>query len=295
MVFDLEDAFGRERGVRGPHPHALGPVKFLLAGRFVNGVRVDFGSPLEMIIKNNPSGYHLFFGLVKSADMSVRRALVEGTRYIVRVESSFYQVVERDDILWPMPHPVTPYFFDLQPGYAYPFPRESGLGGGLGPTLLRGALLTSGGEGVAGATVRVQNRPGEYRTDRTGQWVLAFPDSQSFGNVILDISAPDTSTQIQVIAMVEQGRDARLRQTALSGRVVSRSGIGLGGATIEVGSLQGRSKTRGNGNWFYYFPLDQAAKTVAVTARLPDGRSQTQSNIQVRPRETTPVPVFQFS
>jgi hypothetical protein len=86
-----------------------------------------------------------------------------------------------------------------------------------------------------------------------------------------------------------------LPQTALSGRVVNQSGVGIGGATMTVDALQGQSKTRSDGSWFYYFPLNQAQAAVAVTARLPDGRSQTRPNLTVQPKETTPVAVFQFS
>jgi hypothetical protein len=295
MIFNLEDVFARERRARGRHPRPLGAVKFLLVGRVVNGAREDFKPPLEMIIKNSSSGYHLFFGRIKSADRYARRALVDGTRYVVRVESDFYQPIERDDILWPIPRPVDPYSFDLRPGYAYPFPKESSLGGGLGPTLLRGALLSPGGEGIAGATLRVQNQSNDYHTDRTGQWVLVFPDNQASGNVTLDILSADPPTQIQVPNVtVRRGLETGLAQTALSGRVVNQAGVGIGGAIITVDASQGESKTRGDGSWFYYFPLDQAQITVAVTARLSDGRSQTRPNLTVQPKETTPVAVFQF-
>jgi hypothetical protein len=112
----------------------------------------------------------------------------------------------------------------------------------------------------------------------------------------LDISLPDPPTQIQVPdVVVRQGRETGLPQTALSGRVVNQSGVGIGGATMTVDALQGQSKTRSDGSWFYYFPLNQAQAAVAVTARLPDGRSQTRPNLTVQPKETTPVAVFQFS
>jgi hypothetical protein len=192
--------------------------------------------------------------------------------------------------------PVSPYFFDLQPGYSYPFPAESTLGGGLGPTLLRGALLRADGEGIANATLRVRNGSNAYRTDSTGKWVLVFPDTQVTENVTLSVSLTDPVREIQVENIpVIRGRETGLPLTALEGRVLTRAGAGISGAVIEIGAPPSKSKARGDGSWFYYFPLDQPASVVAVTARLPDGRSLTHSEIAVQPRITTPVPVFQFS
>jgi len=308
LIFDLEDAFARARGVRGRHPRPLGNVKFLLVAQFVNGVRHDFSPPREMIVKKNPSGYHLCFGLSRTAnatgrrgrisagDEVERRVLVEGTTYVVRIESDFYQLIEHDDIVWPVIDPHEPYFFDLQPGYAYPFPEESRLGGGLGSTLLRGALLAPGGEGIAGARIGVQGGTEEYRTDQTGQWVLVFPDDKASGNLTLEITQPGAPVPFQVPnVLVVQGRETGLPLTVFKGRVVNASGVGIGGATIEIDVLAETARTRSDGSWLYYFPPGQAAVLVAVTARLPHGRSQTQSNIQVQPRQTTPVAVFHFS
>ena len=42
--------------------------------------------------------------------------------YAVRVESQYYQVAERTDIF--LPRPDAAYFFDLEPGFAYPFPSQ---------------------------------------------------------------------------------------------------------------------------------------------------------------------------
>ena len=295
IVFDLEDSYARSRRVSGKHPRPRGSLKFYLAGQVLNGVRQNFAEPLEMSVINNNSGYHLFFGKVKWPDKSARHALTKGNRYVVRVESEFYQVVERDDIEWPLPQPFTPYFFDLDPGYAYPFPTESTLAGGLGLTLLRGALLSPDGEGIASATVRVQNQSNTYRTDQTGKWVLVFPDSQASGNVMVDVALSSPPSQFQVAGVnIERGRTSGLRQTALRGHVVTPAGVGIGGAIIEVSNHPGQAGTRNDGSWFYYFPLNQPSAAVTVTARLPDGRTQTLTNVQVQSQETSPVTAFQF-
>ncbi|MBS1789178.1 MAG: carboxypeptidase regulatory-like domain-containing protein [Acidobacteria bacterium] len=296
IIFNLEDSYARSRRVRGKHPRPLGSLKFYLVGQVVNGGQRNFAAPLEMIMTNNNSGYHLFFGQVKWPDRFARHALKEGRRYVVRVESSFYQVIERADIDWPMKQPVEPYFFDLAPGYDYPFPTEGTLGGAVGQTLLRGALLSSGGEGIAGGTVRVQNKSNVYSTDRTGKWVLVFPDGQASGNVTVDVALSNPPSQFQVTDVhIERGLTRGLMQTALQGRVMTAAGVGIGGATIEVSNQQGQARTRSDGRWFYYFPLNQPAATVSVTARLPDGRTKTQPNVKVQPQETSKeAVVFQF-
>jgi hypothetical protein len=291
-VFDLEDSFARARGVRG-NPRPLGKIEFRLVGRFVDGARQDFANPLEMIVRVNNDGYHLFFGQVRTKSGVGYRLPADETRYVVRIESGFYQTVELDDIRWP--RPKEPYRRALHPGFAYPFPRESSLGKGLGPTLLRGALLRPNGKGIAGAKVEVTSLSNEYVTDGSGQWVLFFSDSANPQTVTVTVTMPGAANPIEIPNVkVVQGRENGLALTALSGRVTAAGG-GVGGAKIGTDAFPDESETRSDGIWFYYFPLNQAATTVAVTARLPDGRSQTQPNIQAQPRKTTTVPVFQFS
>ena len=291
-VFDLEDSFARARGVRG-NPRPLGEVKFLLIGRFVGGVRQDFMTPLEMIVRVNPDGYHLFFGQVRTKNRVQYRLPADETRYVVRIESGFYQAMELDDVLWPRPR--DPYPRSLHPGFAYPFPRESSLGKGLGPTQLRGALLRPDGKGIAGARVEVLTLSNRYLTDGSGQWLLFFSDRANPNTVAVTVTLPGVAIPIEIPDVkVVQGRENGLALTALSGRVTA-AGAGVGSVKIGTDAFPDESKTRSDGSWFYYFPLNQAAATVAVTARLPDGRSQTQPNVQVQPRKTNPVSVFQFS
>lgn len=293
LIFDLEDRYARDRGVRGRHPRPIGPLTFRATGRVVGGAMQALSPSLELEVGRSPTGYYLFFGTVLLPGKTRHaHALVPGT-YRVVVESSFYQRLERQDIV--VPESDTPYFFDLESGYAYPFPTESTLSGGRGPTLLRGSLHHPGGEGIAGALIRVAGVSNEYRTDETGQWVLVFPDSQPSGPVVAQMDLPDGSVINLPNVGVVQGREAGLAQAALRGWVTTTAGVGLAGATLRVGGHPGGATTASDGSWFYFFGMDQPATTVNVTAVLPDGRSLSASNVQVQPRATVVVPSFRFS
>jgi hypothetical protein len=218
-------------------------------------------------------------------------ALTAGT-YVIRVEGQFYQRTERTDIA--LPTQDTLYVFDLGPGYAYPFPTESTVPGGQGPTLLRGSVHRPNGEGIAGTTVQVVGQSNMYWTDDTGQWALVFPDSQLSGDVTVRLTSPDGASVDVANVPIVRGRQASLAQTALRGWVQSGAGVGISGAVIQVSGHPESTMAARDGRWFYYFRLNQAADTVSITAILPDGRSQTQSNIQVQPRATVVVPTFRF-
>jgi len=147
LIFDLEDAFARQRGVNGPHPRPSGKINFSVVGTMVAGARQPITPPLPLKVLANPSGYHLFFGTSALRGPQRSTSLPAG-QYVVRVDSDFYQRSERTDITLPSVFSpkgpvaplIAPYFFDLQPGYAYPFPSVSTLPNGSGTTLLRGVL-----------------------------------------------------------------------------------------------------------------------------------------------------------
>jgi hypothetical protein len=332
-IFDLEDRYRREQQRRGQvyHPRPLGPVTFWLIGETVGGVPTPFSQPMEMVVVENPSGYHLFFGEVKlpsgatsqpdgstsrptGNDHRHRLQLVDGT-YSVRVTSPFYQGQVRDDIIVPMPNPNdsasgAPYFFDLAPGYAYPFPEpypwrpaDSAIGcpgstaeSASGPTLLRGSLHTFDGQPLEGATIKVETgtRVYEYATDRTGQWVLVFDRAHPTGAVIVQITRPGGAVVNVAGVCVIRGRETTLHQTALRGWV-QRDGIGVPGATITVSGQLQQTPTRPDGSWYHYFELTQADTIVDVTATLPGGGPiRTHRGVQVKSRATNVVDTFRF-
>jgi hypothetical protein len=210
QVFDSEDRYARERGVRGPHPRPLGSVRFYAVGQVINDERQDFHQPLELIVRRNPGGYFLFFGHVRLPNGATRQHILDDGTYVVRVESTYYQQMEREDVDIPLVDPEAPVFWDLSPGYTYPFPKTSTLPGGLGPTLLRGGVLDAGGEWLAGVVMEVLGQPDlTYLTDASGQWVLAFPDSQTAGSVTVRFTARDGSSE-DVDATIEPGRETSL-------------------------------------------------------------------------------------
>jgi hypothetical protein len=288
-IFDLEDRYARELRVGETHPRPFGAVNIYLLGRMVDGQRMDFPEPIKLKVRNNPSGYLLFFGRVQGPDDVVRDAGLQGT-YVVRVESQFYQQAERDDI--ELPRPDAAYLFDLLPNIAYPFPAR--VSTSAGPTLLRGSLHGRDGAAIAGARVELA-APGvaPYRTGEDGQWMLVFPRDQPSGDVAVRITLPGAQP-LTIDAPVVRGRETSLQQTAMRGWVVNAAGFGIRGATITVSGQADRSTTDADGRWFYYFDLDQGAAQVHVTATLPDGRSLTSAGQLVQPRGVTRVSTFRF-
>lgn len=289
LIFDLEDRYTRERQIGETHPRPTGPVRVLLVGRVDNGLRTDFAHPLELQVRTSPSGYLLFFGHVKQSDGTYRRAGLTAGTYVVRIESQRYQPVERADIA--LPQPDAAYFFDLPPGYAYLFPTA----GRSRPTLLRGSLHTTDGQGIANALIEGAGQPEiTYRTDASGQWVLAFPPNQPAGAVSIQITFPDQTIRT-VTAQVLPGTETSLAQTALRGTVLGAGGVGIRGATVGVAGRLGQTCTDSNGGWFYYFDLNQPATQVRLIATLPDGRQLELDNVLVQPGATVRVPVFRFT
>jgi hypothetical protein len=187
QIFDLEDIYARERVVQGPHPRPIGPVKFYVVGREVNGNAQWPHEPLELVVKHNPSGYHLFFGVVRLPNGKGRRSgLTDGT-YTVRVEGRYYRPFERD-VVFPRLDADAPVLFDLFPAYPYPFPGAvSGR-----PTLLRGSVQFLDGQGIAGVKVEVVGQEEVISTTReTGRWLLIFSDGQQAGIVTVRLTLSD--------------------------------------------------------------------------------------------------------
>ncbi len=292
LMFDLEDVYARDRGVRGSRPRPLAGVEFWIVGELVDSSIQAIDPPWRMIVHCNPSGYHVFYGEVEFADGTRRSQIVEGT-YAVRVESEFYQLAERQDVV--LPEFATPYSFDLEPGFRYPFPRESSLSKGRGTTLLRGGVHQRDGSGLAGVTIEVTQASYSYSTDESGQWVLVFPDDVTDSDLTVRFVWPDRPpTEVDGVPLI-QGRDNSLMQTALRGWVLTDTGVPIRGATVEVLGHTGMVKSRGDGAWFFYFDATEPEQPVDIEFVLPDGRNQIASSILVRPRATVVVPTIRFS
>lgn len=144
----------------------------------------------------------------------MRRAFQSAGVYTVRIESRYYQPLEAD-IELPMPDRRVPAFFDLAPGYLYPFPR-SRLPGGGGPTLLRGRVVDGAHQGIERITIQVVGQETiAYFTDNSGQWILVFPDTQPSGLVSLRFLRPDTTSEIVNAISIEQGTESSLAPVVL--------------------------------------------------------------------------------
>jgi hypothetical protein len=296
LVFDPVDRYARDRRLAGPNPRPLGRVAYRLVAQVVGGVRQDLqlpdDHPVGLRVVTSRSGYDAFFGTVTLADgRSVLAELPDG-RYVVQAGSPLYQRGERDDILVPPAAPTTAYRFDLEPGYAYPFPVTSTLGQGRGPTLLRGAVHDAAGDGVEGVLVQVPTGSNAYRTDRSGRWVLAFPDSQPAGTVTVRFTFPDGTVGDAAGVPLRPGVANAVAQTALAGVVLA--GGTPARATVEVVGRTGRAAAGPDGRWLYYLPVDQPAGQVDVRATLTDGRTAVQAGVPVQPLRTNQGPVFQF-
>lgn len=309
-IFAVEDRYARGRVAGVPHPGPLGRVVFRVLGQRVGGSLRSFPERTELRLQHTDTGFAGFFRevTVEDGDSVVRRQrLLDGT-YVVQIETDAYQQPAEFDLTLPHPTPATPIAIDLDPGYAYPFRNASPLRQaiaplactataqreGRGPTLLRGSLHAVDGRAVAGATVEVLGlATPRYRTDETGQWVLALPDGHATGPVTVRVTLPDGTTVDAAGVCVVKGRETSLRETALRGWVLRR-GAGVAGATVTVSGQPVPAPTGADGGWFSYFRFDQPAVTVGVTATLPTGEQQSVAGVPVVPRATTTVPTFQF-
>lgn len=290
-IFDLEDRFARERGVRGAHPRPMGSLRIYLIAKVNSGVRTDYREPSELLTIRNPSGYALFFDQLRYRHGDAYRMDIEEGDYVVAIESSFYQRSEHSVHL---PASFTPYLIDLEPSFNYPFPSAS-LPNMGSPTLLRGTVHDVSGEGMADVIVQVGGKSNRYVTDASGQWVLVFDAAQVSEEVIVTFQWPDASSSDVAQVPVERGQSRTLAQAGLRGWVRSRAGAPIADVQIQVAGRAQVSRSADDGSWFYYFDVNQAAQSVSVTARRPGGAALTQDNIQVQSRATVIVPTFSFA
>lgn len=271
FIFDVTDAYARDRGVFGLNPRPLEPLSYRFVARLTPAGAVPLEKPFDLMVQENPSGYHLFFGEIRLPDGRFINLGPEG-QYKLQIKSQFYQRVEMDVDLASMhqaieaSQKIQPTSIQLLPGYGYPFsysnpyfhdysqplptqwqehnsaillsnsaggPKKGGL------TLLRGGLFNTLGQGIENAVVRLTpppagNLPYEYVTDESGQWVLVFEQDHISGEVNIQFDIPNEGVfDIHNVAVV-RGRESRLAQTALRGWVLDNQGLGIPNATISV-------------------------------------------------------------
>jgi hypothetical protein len=305
LLFDLQDHYARDRAIYGQFPRPLGQIRFEILGRSTGNSPQLWKTYVRLYLVRNDNGDYIWFGKLASQEGVVLHDVLTPGNYVLRISSPFhvYQVNEIDPFVIPgqdtePDEKIRQY--DLEPGHAYPFPLVSTLSGGRGATLLRGSLRRTDGRPIAGASVESSvPEVSAFRTDDSGEWILAFPDDHPSGEVTLTATLPNDGNPVVITVpdiWIEQGRVSSLRQTALRGRVIDVAQVGIDGATVAVEGLDGQTRAGTDGIWTYYFPLDQTGPIkVSVTATHPDGRTMTQTNIEVKPKETSAVPVFGFT
>lgn len=128
-VFDLTDRYLTELGTRGVHPRPVGTLELALVARLAGGVREAIQPPLLLKLIRNPSGYELWFGQAAPTRRRTWGPRIDRGRYVVRIAGGFYQSAEVE-IELPQPTPVS---VALEPGPAYPFPRDGAGRTGVKP------------------------------------------------------------------------------------------------------------------------------------------------------------------
>ena len=285
LILDVRDRFAYECGVYGNHPLPLSAVKFTIPAQIVNNTRQNLTAPLELVTKRSPSGYYLFFDRYRvSADYQARGLLLPG-RYVLRVESAFYQSAEQTVDL---PHSDQPYLFDLVPGLAYPFPSWT--------KLLWGTLRRFDGSVLARADVDLPELSRHTQTSARGGWGFIFTRKPA-ADITVRFTLPGGAVH-SVPNFPIKLTGSELVQASLRGRAETVNGVGIAAAGIEILALPGTVHTGDDGNWRYFFDVDfnvdQQDRTVSVRATLPDGRQMTQDDIKVRPHRAGVVPPFRF-
>jgi len=294
MVFDPVDGFAARRSTAGRHPRPIGAIAYRLVARLQTGVRSDLDPPLDLAVTGTPGGYDVWFGLVSAPTGVTHRANLPDGDYVVEASSPLYERLETT-ITVPL-DPAALGRFELEPGYAYPFPRTSTLSMGRGPTLLHGTVHRNDNDTsrLAGITVEVPGQSSSYRTDGTGRWVLVFPDSQPAGSVAVRFTFPAGGAVLDVPGVpLTPGASNAVQQTALYGQVLA-AGRPARGCAVEVLGRADRVLTDAAGAWLYYLGLGEPDGQVSVRATLRDGRATTRDNVTVRRLQANRATTFQF-
>src|SRR5687768_1736336 len=121
LIFDVKDQFARTRGTRGQYPRPFEPIRFFATAKGAGPNRRLFEPPLELLVRRNGGGYHIFHNLVKQADGTILKGALTDDVYDLRIEGTLYQSAERLNVTLPTSNPLV---LDLFPAYSYPFPTE---------------------------------------------------------------------------------------------------------------------------------------------------------------------------
>jgi len=310
MVFDLRDAFlewEATSSIRSPRA----AVRFFVTHRWEGGEMVPLAQAAELETIRNPSGFTLWFGMLRLPRGCLKRSGFEpGVNHRIRLESPLYSpfLMER-----PLDRHPDPLVVSIPPGHAYPFSGIERVDGdlpGKGPTLLRGDVHRTQGFDFEDARVQaVDPQNGQALPDSQatscwasdgGAWVVVFHRDVPSGMVTLRFTARRRSAGQQYEVgnvQIVRGREARHIQTGLRGQVTGPRGTGLKGVSITVEGLAYHTISLVDGSWSLYFPPDQfinpGSVPVTVTAKTGPGEVL-QHSATVEPRSVTSVEEFRF-
>jgi hypothetical protein len=332
VALSVSDGLARALRINGEFPPLLGEIACAIVEQTVPVART-FDPPLVLTTFRNASGFIVLDGTYRKDGFSYPLPLGAGT-YLVHVQGSYYQDVEIT-LDWPPPEgqvrvPVAPpRSFELLPSPSYPLPDVTTARFQLGPTIVRGTIVTASGDPIEGAVVEFVNLapflgPAELpplaiadwpfiraTTGVNGDWALVLPGRRYLVNAAeipanpnpppvtkqfdLRITHPD-GTVINLQRTLELGRELSLKSTALRGQVMTAGGEPIRGAVVSTSVNGLTSSTRANGVWFLYFDFDQpTVNNVTVTATAPNGTTASDSTARVMHEATTVVPTFHLS
>jgi len=339
VALGVVDGLARALRTLGSVPPPQGEIECQIV-RQTAPVARTFDPPRILWTFRNATGFLITDGTYVTRERRHdRRPLGDGA-YDVRVRGDVYEDAEFA-LAWPVPpdtvriplnQPGKPDNVELRPGPSYPLPDVTLARLQLGPTILRGSLVTEAGDPIAGTAVEILNPPPflappelpplvaadwpfmEATSSARGDWILVLPPRRYINNtaeIPPGMNPPPITMPITVrihydggpldllLPNVELGTDVAVRNTALRGQVVGPGGRPIAGAEITTSLGPQTSRSRDNGLWFLHYPLDQfppgSITPVTVTALAPDGATANDSSTSVKSGATVVVPTFHFS
>jgi hypothetical protein len=187
---------------------------------------------------------------------------------------------------------------DLEAGPDYPFANEvaqanvPAAGRSTGPTLIRGQVLALDGSGLPRIPVAAPAATPAF-TDRTGSWVLVFPDDAPSGPVT--VTATIAGGPVAVPTTIASGRRTVVPQARLRGRAVRQSGAPVAGASISVSGVAGTVTSGADGSWSFALPFGTGLQPTNVTVTAVFGpATRTRAGVGVVPGRSVTVPDHVF-
>ncbi len=310
LILDVGDGFVASRArVVSRRPRPRGQLRARVLARSTAPAET-FSPAWQLVTTPTPGGVHAWFGRVRPDVLGVppeldRVGVLQPGTYDVELAAPGYQpATVQAAVPAPgmRPSVVT---VDLQPGPEYRFPDEVGQvsvpagSRSTGPTLIRGQILALDGSGLAGITVRAPGVPPgapsapPALTDRSGAWVLVFPDGAPAGPIM--VTATIDGAAVTATAEVVIGQRTVVPQARLRGRTVRQSGAPAEGAAISVAGVPGAVSSGPDGSWSIALPFGIGLQPTNVTVTAVLGATtRTQTGIGVVPGTSVAVPDYVF-